>query len=112
MARNNIKILTDEQLTILTNKYRFALDEQTSKILVRTAGYSKVTCHLSTEPFSINAKSLKRKVCFSLNAIEIWKNLKNRYSLFQIQDSVNRLTLMYQNINEETVLAQIKNKEK
>lgn len=103
MARNNIKLLTDIQLKILNEKYIFELDGD--EILVKFHHYGRVTRHDANKPFHINAKKI-RKVCFNVQAIEIWKSMqsdKKVPTLLSVQQAVNKLTITFQPVNVDTV---------
>lgn len=93
--RNNVKLLTERQLEKFNEKYRFALDED-DNIVVTLLNYGRVTKHDSKKGFSINSDI--RKVTFSIEAIEFWKELKkeSEYSLIDIQQAYNILTLSYE----------------
>ena len=102
MTRNNIKLLTDSQYNQLNDKYIFELTEDS--ILVRLTTHGRVTEHALDKPFHINAKGI-RKVCFSMDAIEIWKKMYNNGfpTLLAVQQAVNKLTITFQKVNEENV---------
>ena len=106
MARNNIKILSQAQLEKLNAKYYFDVDGQ--DILVGLNGYQRVTRHPRGKCFHINSRNdVKRKVCFSKEAIDIWltcKENKLKLSLFDVQNAVNILTVTYQHVSYENVV--------
>lgn len=101
--RNHIKLLDEEKLNILKNKYLF--DIEGNYILVKFNDLKRVTKHPITRPFHINAKGI-RKVCFSMTAINIWKELfkENLISLFEVQQAVNKLIITYQKVTKENVV--------
>ena len=93
--RNNIKLLTQKELEQLNEKYFFELEGD--MILVCLHHYDRVTAHPVNKSFHINCKDV-RKVCFSLDAIDVWKQMikkTKKYSLFDVQQAVNKLHLMY-----------------
>ena len=106
MARNNIKILSQAQLEKLNAKYYFEVDGQ--DILVGLNNYQRVTRHPRDKCFHINSKTdVKRKICFSKEAIDIWlacKENKLKLSLFDVQNAVNNLTVTYQPVSYENVV--------
>ena len=106
MARNNIKILSPAQLEKLNAKYYFEVDE--TDIIVGLNGYQRVTRHPRDKCFHINSRSdVKRKICFSKEAIDIWlacKENKLKLSLFDVQNAVNVLTVTYQRVSYENVV--------
>lgn len=103
MARNNIKLLTAEQLAHFNKRYHFS--KEGNDIVVRIDDYARETKHPVNAPFAINAKKI-RKICFSLEAINIWISLcdmKCTWTLVDVQNAVNALYIMYQKINVESV---------
>lgn len=105
MAKNNIKLLTHEQLRQFNTKYTILLEDD--KICVKTVNYAKITRHDSDKPFHINAKNI-RKIQFSVDAINIWKKFclsykDNVFTLFDVQQAVNKLIVMYQKPTFENV---------
>ena len=106
MARNNIKILSQAQLEKLNAKYYFDVDDQ--DIIVGLNNYQRVTRHPRDKRFHINSKTdVKRKICFSKEAIDIWltcKENKLKLSLFDVQNAVNVLTVTYQQVSYENVV--------
>ena len=106
MARNNIKILSQAQLEKLNAKYYFEVDGQ--DILVGLNSYQRVTRHPRDKCFHINSRTdIKRKICFSKEAIDIWlacKENKLKLSLFDVQNAVNNLTVTYQPISYDNVV--------
>lgn len=107
MARNNVKLLTAVQLEKLNQKYIFDADDD--NIIVKIANYDRVTKHPKNEVFHINSKI--RKVCFSMEAINIWLAIRNEYaySLFDVQQAANILYVTYCPINTDSVLKLLKN---
>lgn len=102
MARNNIKLLTREQLEAFKERYEFISD--TTSVVVKVNGYKRETRHPKNQPFHINAKNI-RKLIFNVNAITIWDELGPRkYNLVEIQNAVNALTISYQHITTKNVL--------
>jgi len=108
MSRNNIKILTDVQLAKLNSKYLFILDGD--DIVVSNRNYSRDTRHPKNKSFAINSKI--RKVTFSIDAINYWIECVTNdivdYSLFDIQQAVNKLYVLYQPINFKSVMKILK----
>lgn len=103
MARNNIKLLTERQRLALKEKYYF--EYEPGYVVVKLHDYGRSTKHPDDRPFHIN--STIRKLIFSVDAINIWKQLyddeKTRTSLIDIQHAVNSLSVMYQPVNLDTV---------
>lgn len=108
MSRNNIKLLTATQLDKLNEKYDFDVDDD--NIIVRLRHYNRMTAHPKDKAFHINSKI--RKVCFSLDAIELWLLIREshkNYSLFDVQQAVNTAYITYRPIDVTNVLNILKN---
>lgn len=108
MTRNNIKLLTPAQLDKLNEKYIFDVDDE--NIIVRLRNYNRITKHPKNKTFHINSKI--RKVCFSLDAINIWLSIREsykNYSLFDVQQAVNTAYITYRPIDIQNVLTLLKN---
>lgn len=103
MARNNIKLLTNSQRVALNDKYIF--EHKDNMILVKLHDYGRITAHPDDKPFSINSSI--RKITFSIDAINIWKELykdpKTRESLVNVQHAVNELYVTYQPVDISSV---------
>lgn len=102
MARNNIKLLTQHQLTRFCDKYIFEIIDD--KISVETYNYRRKTLHDIDKPFHINSNI--RKINFSIDAINIWKEFYERdekFNLVEVQQNVNKLELMYQPVSTDAV---------
>lgn len=103
MPKNNVHVLTEEELRTFKNKYLISIED--NKILVKFPNYARVTVHDIDKPFAINAKNF-RKICFSMEAINYWKKFvkqKSRYTLFDVQNAINILYVTYQPVNEKNV---------
>lgn len=105
MARNNIHLLTITDLKRLSDRYLFSLDKEEKNILVKTKDSNRITSHDITKPFRINILG-ERVIVFSMDAIEIWKELykEHKYSLLYVQNAVNKLLITFQKVNKENVL--------
>lgn len=93
MSKNNVKILTDDELEFLNSRYSFELNGDT--ILVKIQNYNRVTAHPADVAFSLNTKV--RKIDITPDAIKIWnEHFKDKWSLFQVQNAMNILVATYQ----------------
>lgn len=101
MKRNNTKLLSPRQLDEMNEKFEFIYDEPTDSVLVKCRNYKKITPHPASQGFAINSKI--RKVSFTTDSIQIWKELKANYSLLDVQQTVNKLYLTYQPITKSSV---------
>lgn len=101
MKRNNVRLMTDNELQLLKHRYSFSFDE--NYIYVDTTLRSRRTLHPVDSPFAINVKKV-RKICFSLDAIQIWKSLyEEKVNLLDVQQAVNKLVITFQDITLENV---------
>lgn len=105
MKKTNLQLLTRDDLIYLNNKYTF--DIKDDFIIVSNTDYTRLTCHDINKKFSLNTKV--KKVTITPQAIEIWKNCRNKdtgksdFTLFEVQDAINSLILTYQQPIEEYV---------
>lgn len=99
MSRNNVKLLTARELDTFNDKYIIECDDEF--LYVKFKYYNRCTAHPIDKPFSINSSI--RKISFSIDAITIWRALKDKYTLFDVQQAVNTCLITYQEINESNV---------
>ena len=99
MARNNVKLLTKNELDYFNRRYNIYLDGE--NIVVKINNYKRETIHPFGVPFFINARKI-RKINFNEDAINIWAEfLSNgeKYTLVDVQQAVNSLHIAFQDIN-------------
>lgn len=105
MSRNNIKVMTDDELQFLNNRYMFQVDG--SQILVKIQNYDRVTAHPLDKGFSLNTRV--RKVDITADAIKLWNDaFKSNYTLFEVQNAINILISTYQTPSFEDIADQLK----
>lgn len=93
MNRNNIKILTDDEIKFLNSRYAFEVTDDA--ILVKIQNYNRVTAHPKNETFALNTKV--RKIDITPEAIDAWDtHFKKKWSLFEVQNAINILITTYQ----------------
>lgn len=100
MPDNNRKVLSKDVLKQLREIYSFEYNENTGQIITRLTTCNRVTKHVAFNKFSINCKRLRKKITFSLDAINIWKETSKEkqnacYSLFDINNIINKLKIMH-----------------
>lgn len=101
MKRNNVRLMTENELILLKKRYKFTIEN--NKIVVRTSIRSRETLHDIDKPFAINVKKV-RKICFSQDAIQIWKSLyEEEANLLEVQQAVNKLVITFQDITLDNV---------
>lgn len=113
MPANRRKVLSDTQLTRFNTMYKIEYDRDNNQILVKLTTCKKVTAHKADEQFHINSVRLNQKIVFSMEAINIWKELQDEsrykgYTLFDVNNTINKLYCMYQPLTKENVLYLLK----
>lgn len=105
--KNNVKLLTPLQYKNLKAKFDFDYDEENGLVLVKyqNGNRHRITKHPINETFSLNALRI-RKITFGSDTLAIWKDLykDNKIYLIDVQDAVNRLSIMLQPITKENVI--------
>ena len=97
MSRNNVKLLTSDELAHFNKRYKFT--KKDDNIIVTIDDYNRTTVHPIDKAFSINAKKI-RKLCFTEQAIDLWvrlteMKLKRIPTLVDVQQAVNTFLKMY-----------------
>lgn len=104
MSKNNVKILSPEELRYLNNRYAFEINDD--MILVKIQNYNRVTAHPLDSTFSLNTKV--RKLDITPDAIKIWnEKFKGKWSLFDVQNAINILITTYQTPSSEEIEDQL-----
>ena len=111
MPKNNIRLLTEDERRYLNQKYSFDIED--GNVLVKTINYGKVTKHPLDKTFAIN--TIVRKITISAETLAIWskdvyKKLDNQFTLIDVQNVVNMLTISYQEITNQAVISVLKEK--
>ena len=106
MSKNNLSILSKDDLKYLNDTYEITIDDNQSMLFVKPKHYDRTVCHPTNRNFAINSKV--KKVTITVEAIEIWKKHFKEYSLFDVQNAINTLIIMYQHPEETNVLEQLK----
>lgn len=101
MRKNNLKLLTLDQLNELKSIYYFELDKLNKNILVCNTNYNRKTPHPINNHFTLNSKV--RVIRVSKEAIKIWIELEQKYNLFDIQEVICILVFMLQDIDTTLV---------
>lgn len=114
MPDNNRKVLSDFEIEKLEAAYFFTFDAEANMIYTNLTSCKKITAHDADKSFHINARKLKHKIVFSLDAIKLWIDFQQtekfkKYSLFKVNNTVNMLKSMYQPITRENVVELLKN---
>lgn len=92
MAKNNIRLLSKDELNEFINRYSFEITEK--YIIVKVNGFNRPTLQHKNEMFSISCKG--RYLNITPESIKLWENNFKEYSLIEVQQAINKLYLMYQ----------------
>lgn len=106
MKKNNIRLLTSEELNVFLDKYSFTVKD--NFIWVDVKGFNRLTLHPISKSFSISCNN--RKITIIPEAIELWNNYFKDKHLIEVQQAINKLILMYQTPKYEDVDKILNNK--
>lgn len=106
MAYNprHIKLLTDEQLQALKEKYD--VEFQKNKVVIKLKTRNHTVMHDMNESFSLRCDN--RRVTINPKAMQMWQKHFKRYSLFDVQHAINQLAMDRINATPTTVAAKLK----
>lgn len=115
MPDNNRKVLSDSIVGTLNGIYKFILDEKNGVIITTLTNCKRVTNHDANKSFLIISKKLGRKIIFSIEDINYWKEFQkdpnlSKFTLFDIHNNVNKLKALYQPVNSKTLADILQNK--
>ena len=105
MPARNIKVMSQDELDYLNSIYTFDIEEDIIGVLCK----GRLTFHNKNGPFTI--LTAVRKITISIEAINYWIEQKDKtgYSLFDIQNTMNLLKVIYQEVNFDSVMNYLKN---
>ena len=94
MPKSNIKLLTKDERKFFNEHYSFEIKDDF--ILVKFKNYGRFVAHPINESFDIASKV--RKIKISKEAIKLWseKFKDTTFSLVDVQNAMNALTISYQ----------------
>lgn len=106
----NTKVLSEDELSFLINKYSFGVANVDNKqyIVVKSNNYDRMVLHDSTKKFTLNTPI--KKLSISPEAINLWLTELNNYSLIEVQNAINALIVTFQDITIEDIKNQLKRK--
>lgn len=110
MPANNCRVLSDELLAQLNDKYSVVYNPDDNTLVVSLKKMRRTTVHNADGWFHINSKvKPKKKIVFSREVIEIFKELqqdaKTKYiTIFDAQNAANKLRVMYQKITKQKII--------
>lgn len=105
MPRSNIKLLTRGERRYFKENYTFSIKDDF--ILVKFNNYGRIVAHPIDEDFYIASKV--RKIKISKEATKLWmtKFQNSEYSVVDIQNAMNVLTICYQPTDFDDVQSQL-----
>ena len=116
MPANNSKVMSDTLLNEIKAKYQVKYVKETNDLIVSLSTCCRKTSHKADRPFHINSKSKpKRKICFCQTVIDLFVDFQSNektsnITIFDVQNAVNSLRVMYQKITKQNVINFIKSK--
>ena len=94
--RNNIKILTKEELHNFEKNYTFEIKDE--YIITKCLKFlGRPTIHYKTDKFHLVING--RKITLTPLAIELWEKHFNEYNLIRVQNAINYLDVIYQDLS-------------
>lgn len=94
--RNNIKLLSKDELYAFCKNYSFEIKDQ--YIITNCLKFlGRPTIHYKTNKFHLVLNG--RKITITPFAIEIWETHFAKYHLIRVQNAINYLDVIYQDIN-------------
>ena len=104
----NIRVFSDEEISFLNNSYDFEINGK--MILVKSKKINKITAHPKSQ-FKLNTKICN--ITITLLAIQTWEyQFRNEgYSLFEVQNAINKLIVLYQEPNQSDIEKILKRKD-
>ena len=108
MPDNNRKVLSERMIIALEQMYSFDYDETTNEIITKLSTCKKQTRHSLDKAFPLNVKSLRKKIVFSAEVLQMWKDFRtdkklSKFSLFAVNNAIAKLKVMYQKQDKEHV---------
>lgn len=95
-------MLRTDELEFLNDIYSFKTINDNKDIVVECRHFNRKTLHSSDSGFIISSKI--RKLSITKEAIDYWINhFKDTASLIDVQHAINKLTIMYEDVNLEAL---------
>lgn len=99
MGKNNIRLLTKEELASFVDKYEFKVEG--FFVWTTVKNFNRPTVHSINDSFSISCND--RKLTITPKAIELWMECFQDKHLVEVQQAINTLILMYQSPQREDI---------
>lgn len=97
----NIKLLKSDELELLNDIYTFSTINDNKDIVVECRHFNRKTLHSTDSGFIISSKI--RKLSITKQAIDYWLEYFKDTTLINVQDAINKLTIMYKDVNLDTL---------
>lgn len=97
MPANNIHVLKDEEVEMLNGLFSYEVKDD--HLLQTPVSFKRTTAYSINSSFSVRYKYLNknRKVKIQAYTIKVWlENFKDKYTLFDVQNAINKLLVTYQ----------------
>lgn len=93
--RNNIKLLTDDEIMAFRKNYIFELKDE--YIITKCLKFiGRPTIHYKTDKFHLVING--RKITLTPLAIKMWEMHFKNYHLIDVQNAINKLDVIYQDL--------------
>lgn len=103
MSIGNTKILTKDELYSFNVSYNVEVIDN-NFIAINSVLRKVAVLHPINSWFRVFNKKIKRKIQISPTASKMWtEEFKNKYSIFEVQNAINVLTITYRDITKENV---------
>lgn len=113
MPRRNIHCLAKDERQYFNEKYDFSIvknDDDTEDVVVKIIDYNRMNRHSIDTKFSL--LTCIRRLTITVEAMHMWRDhfygKTKEFTLIDIQDAMNRLTVSYQELTYENVLDVLK----
>lgn len=110
MATNNIHVLSEDEVEMLNNMFKHELKDD--QILQTPVKFKRTTAYPVDRSFSVvyTYFNRKRKITIQAYTIKVWiDNFKDKYTLFEVQNAINKLLITYQTPNVVDIKEKLSN---
>lgn len=105
--KGNYLVLDDNLIKLFNEKYSFT--ETSDGLITRANGYGRSVFHPFNEAFQVILELDTKKYTLRITpkALALWKNnedIKSKYSVIEVQNTINNLMVRSQNITDSMIL--------
>ena len=94
-----IKLLSDDDIDLLKRKYIIEIKDDF--LTIRTTHHNRVLFHELND--KIRVRYNDKTMIITPFAIKCWKNKFSSYSLIEVQNAINTLTVLNQKVSDEAI---------